>query len=78
MNYITVKLTEDQAQRIMIVFGDPNWVQNGDYPKKDPSNAFAQRISTKMFRALQKHYLKLETQQERKVRTLRGKISNIS
>ena len=54
MKYITVKLTKDQADKIVEVFGDPHWVQNSDYPMSDPDNAFAQRIATKISKELAK------------------------
>ena len=54
MNRITITLTEAQAWHITNTYEDPFIVQNSDYPKSDPGNAFAQRIANKIRKALAK------------------------
>lgn len=52
MNYITIKLTEDQAWHIVNTYEDPWTVYNADFPKNDPGNAFALRVANKVRKAL--------------------------
>jgi hypothetical protein len=52
MSKVTITFTREQANTIANIFGDGEWVQNSEYPKSDPQNAFYQRIADKIRKAL--------------------------